>query len=129
MLATILSEDAPLTELIIYQLTGFGVVLLALTLLWLLCAAMGLAFLKKRPEAVLSPAQKAATTPANEKSPDGIPPHHPAIIAAVVAALLDEPHRITATRILETPANWTNFMLGTWSLEGRHTHFSSHKVR
>lgn len=54
---------------------------------------------------------------------------HAVIIAAAIAALLDHPHRILSTRRVLTSPAWTQQMLTTWSVEGRSTIFSSHKVR
>ncbi|MDX6766371.1 MAG: hypothetical protein SFU85_06235 [Candidatus Methylacidiphilales bacterium] len=75
-----------------------------------------------------TPAQ-SSTVPASSPAAEPIPAHHLAIITAVVSSLVRQPHILLDARALDTPPEWTQSMLHTWTVEGRSAIFSSHKVR
>ena len=75
-------------------LTGFGVVMGALTILWAMTSLIGQVAIRidrRTPAPVTVP---ASPEPATKDS--GIPAHHLVAIAAAVDAVLDRPHRIVA---------------------------------
>ena len=117
-----------LTELTnaLVHLTGFGLVLVTLTLLW------GLTLLMSRLVRLAGPKASPAATPASsatmreEPAPKAAPPPvegpAPEIIAALsatVTMMLGDRHRIISVR----PAS------RSYGLEGRRSHFGSHKIR
>ena len=59
----------------------------------------------------------AQSPPATAKAPAE---HLPALIAAAVASVISDPHRIIHTKRLTTDASWTS--------EGRRLHHQSHKT-
>lgn len=68
-------------------LTGFGVVMGVLTLLWAITVVVG----QVVSRAGRKPLDPAPTSPASD-----IPTHHLVAIAAAVFAVLDRPHRVVA---------------------------------
>ena len=92
-------------------LTGFAVVMTALSVLWAMTALVGQYFI--RTGRVLSeplPQPAAASAPA----PEGIPAHHLVAIAAAVQSVMERPHRIVA---IAAPPHRT----AGWAREGRFT--------
>lgn len=105
-----------------FILSGFAVVLVALSLLWAVCALTGrlLAFGagSKRPSpAVAQPKTRPTPTP----SPS-IPPAHLAAISAAVAVITGGRGRIVSVHV---PAH----LASAWASDGRTEHSSSHRVR
>lgn len=111
-----------LTEHVVYQLAAVVVVFFALFSLYMLCAAFGSLF------------QRVLPAPGHAQPPDAETPAHAApsagdeltaVIAAAVAAVIDQPHRVLSVQPVQIAGNWMN----AWAMEGRYSHFSSHKVR
>ncbi len=86
-------------------LTGFGVVMGALTVLWAITALVGQVMIRAGRAA-------PAPAPAPARTEPGIPAHHLVAIAAAVDAVLDRPHRIVA---VEAPAH----RVAGWARQGR----------
>jgi hypothetical protein len=99
------------------HIVGFLNVLVVLTLLWGLTAAVG-TFFARRDRAA---AAAAGLIPVTAAAPtgDGIPEDEVAVIAATVSLILGRRHRIVSIR----GANLD------WAREGRRQHFASHKIR
>jgi hypothetical protein len=95
-------------------------VLFALCLLYGLCSALGNYFRKAIPAADMAPVP-APSPPPVEETPDVV---MAAIIAAAVATVIDQPHRVLSIKQAPAPG-----FLNAWAIEGRFQHFSSHKVR
>ncbi|SOD92171.1 OadG family transporter subunit [Caenispirillum bisanense] len=114
---------------------GFAVVLIVLTALWGITAAIGRivvgreeaarAAAARRAEAARAQAPQtvpAAAMAAGSAAPAGVPPHHLAAIAAAVAVLVPGRHRIIDVVMPpHTAPAWIN--------EGRYEHMSSHGGR
>ena len=112
------SKQVTFTENVEFLLVGFVIVMVALSALWLLCEAVG-GFFKwqaARAEASARAASEAtaAAAPA-EEAPEAVPVP---VIAAAVAALVDQPHRVVEIK----PASIA------WSMEGRRELLRSHKL-
>lgn len=122
ILSTVLPTNPNFGDLMNYQLIGLAVVMVALLMLALVCGLAGRVF-KAMDRKPLLPAEPFP------HATDAIDPVHTAIIAAVVATLIQEPHRVVATQKLTTSTDWNRFMLSTWAVEGRSAIFSSHKTR
>lgn len=56
---------------------------------------------------------------------EGLDPEIVAVIAAAVAVLIRQPHRVVGVQPVGPPASWGS----AWAIEGRFEHYSSHKVR
>lgn len=113
-----LPDQANLTELLQFQLTGLVVVFTALCSIWILLEIIG-GFFKR--QAANTPAPVTAPVPAVPVEAE-LPATTVAAIAAAVYVTLDgKPHRITSIRPAASSAGWAS--------EGRREHFSSHRVR
>lgn len=115
-------KQVSFTENLEFLLVGFVIVMVTLSALWLLCEVVGVFFKWQaaRAEArarAASPATlaTAAAAPARDEAPEAIPVP---VIAAAVAALVDQPHRVVEIK----PASIA------WSMEGRRQLLSSHKL-
>lgn len=102
-----------------FLLVGFVIVMATLAALWLLCEAVG-AFFKwqaARAEAAARAASEASATtvPAAPESAREVPIP---VIAAAVAAVVDQPHRVVEIKPVSI----------AWSLEGRRQLLTSHKL-
>ncbi len=106
-----LPDSPTFWETIQFQLTGLAIVMAALAGLWFMSAAVGWAFKqagqRHKPVMTPNPEPAAVNAPA-------------AVIAAAVAAIIDEPHKIVSM----APASGNN----PWTSHGREQIFSSHKV-
>lgn len=113
---------------------GFAVVLIVLTALWGITAAIGRiivgrekaiqAAAARRAEAARAQAPQTvpAAAAASAAGQGGVPPHHLAAIAAAVAAMVPGRHRIIDVVMPpHTAPAWIN--------EGRYEHMSSHGGR
>ncbi|AWI78266.1 hypothetical protein CEW87_02210 [Parazoarcus communis] len=109
------------TDTLAFILTGFSVVLIALSLLWLVSALIGRLFAvaAPRPSAVAAVAPLAAGP---SPAAPGIPAAHVAAITAAVAVMTGGRGRVVSVR---APAH----LAVTWAREGRTEQFSSHRVR
>lgn len=129
--AVLLAENSTWWDLMAYLGIGFSVVLSTLGLLALICTLTGrLIWKKQTPETSppTTPFAQPLNTPAPASAPE-IPEEHLLVIAAAVATVIQQPHRLTAVRHIEASPDWTRFMLSTWSVEGRSAIFSSHRIR
>ena len=104
------------SEALIFILSGFAVVLVALALLWLVSAVIGRMFTSTPRK---EPAPAPAAPPA---APQGIPPAHLAAIGAAVAVLTGGQGRIV--RVLAPPQ-----VGNAWAANGRAEQIGSHRVR
>jgi len=109
-----------LGEAMNFLVTGFGVVMLALALLWFCTALMGKAFSAAKSKPAVAPAPAApAAAPAPVAEDDG------RLIAAISAAVhytVGSGFRVT--KVVRTGAGSPN-----WSAEGRRQHHGSHRIR
>lgn len=103
---------------LLFILVGFAVVMLALTLLWAVCALIGGLFSRLRP----APAARIPEPAQAASSASSIPPAHLAAISAAVAAVTGGKGRIVSVL---APAQ----VFTSWAQEGRTEQFSSHRVR
>lgn len=107
-----------------FILSGFTVVLVALSLLWMVCALTGQVLARgagRKTPAAPPPAPATPGTPGTQP-PTGIPPAHVAAISAAIAAMTGGRGRIVSVR---APAH----LASSWAREGRTEQFSSHRVR
>ncbi len=118
---------------ILFILSGFAVVLLALGMLWSVSALIGRIFVKvcsDRPAGAASAAAVgqtgASTAPSPLSSPSSsartIPAAHLAAISAAVAEITHGRGRVVSVL---APAQ----VFTSWAQEGRTEQFSSHRVR
>lgn len=136
---TLLPDQPSFTEVVTrylpFQVAGFLVVMVVLSLLYGLSAAIGRRFRD-------SVASKSARSPGEAalleiKSATALPPASAAapaagdelalaaVIAAAVATVIEGPHRVLSIQQAETGSPFVN----AWAIEGRFQHFSSHKIR
>jgi len=108
-----------------YLATGFIIVIGALSILWGACTLVGTFFARKAKAAAKAKAATAVPVASGSEEDD------PAIIAVIAAAIqvtLHRPMRIRSVRTVHTTgANESRHH--AWALEGRSSHFQSHKVR
>lgn len=118
-----LPEYPTFGESLAFQLNGLIVVFLALGSIWGLLELMGVFFRRRREQAVAIPpaSASAAETPAPVAAHGAIPPEILAVIAAAVATVVNQPHRISQVAA-ESPSR-------DWAREGRREIFGSHKLR
>lgn len=133
--ASILSAEADNTvwENLIYLATGFVIVIGALAILWALCVLIGFFFIGKAEAAAKALAEAEAAAAADEaKLPVASEEvTDPAVIAVITAAIeiaVHKPLRIVSVRSSHHPDN-NEVRHNAWALEGRSSHFQSHKVR
>jgi len=102
-----------------FLVTGFGVVMFALALLWFCTAIMGKVFtaIKAKPQAAPVPAAAAAAPAPAQDDTKLI-----AVISAAVHHAVGGGFRVT--KVVRTSSNSTN-----WSAEGRRQHHGSHRIR
>ena len=103
------------SEIVAFVLTGLGTVLLTLTLLALLCAAMGAGFRFAEARRAAQSAPSAA--PAEN---DTISPELLAVLTAAAESALENP--VSVVKIQSKHPRG-------WALAGRKTHHLSHKLR
>jgi glutaconyl-CoA/methylmalonyl-CoA decarboxylase subunit delta len=98
------------------HLTGFVIVMLALTVLWGLTALMGkiVARFDKTPAKPAAVPVPAASAPVAEAIDDDL-----VVVAAAAAAMLDARHRIVAVRP----------QVSSWGQQGRRDIHASHRIR
>jgi Na+-transporting methylmalonyl-CoA/oxaloacetate decarboxylase gamma subunit len=104
------------------HLTGFVIVMLALSVLWGLTALMGriVALLEKRKAAATATASLVSGIGApDDASADAVPEEDLVIIASAVAALVDGPHRVVSVE--PRPSSWGQ--------QGRREIHASHRIR
>lgn len=105
-----------------FILSGFAVVMGALTMLWLVSASMGRLFTVINRASVAKPAAAAPAPVAQPGFATGIPAGHIAAITAAVAVLTSGRGRVVQVR---APAH----VSAVWAQSGRTEQFSSHRVR
>ena len=81
--------DGSIPAQLLFQLTGFLAVLLALTILWAVIALLGSVFSRLAPEEAVPP--EAAPAPSGP-----IPPEHLVAITAALHGVIKGPYRIAA---------------------------------
>jgi hypothetical protein len=75
----------------------------------------------------LSTTTAAAPAPQAAKAPEGIDSETFLVLAAAVAAVLRNEHRILAVSVATTSSSYQPLLL--WSLEGRRQIYASHRLR
>lgn len=127
------------TKYLGYQAVGMMVVLIALTVLYGVCAFVGTFFAKQRERqkeiaaaaaavattAIPAPVAPSAPQPTAPAEVEATDPRVVAAIAAAISVVLARPYRIIE---IQTAGHSTG-MTSPWAIEGRFQHFSSHKVR
>jgi Na+-transporting methylmalonyl-CoA/oxaloacetate decarboxylase gamma subunit len=105
-------------EHLVFIFSGFGVVMLVLSALWLVTAAVGKLFIayEARQAAAVAPVAQAPAAPA------GVPRHHIIAIAAAVAAMTGGQGRVVR---ISAPAH----QAAAWAHEGRAAQFAGRKAR
>jgi hypothetical protein len=105
------------------HITGFIVVLVALTVLWGATILSGKVFAPRAPKAAAAPAVPTAASavkPVVAAAASDEPSDEEVVaICACVAALLEERHRIVSIRSANP----------YWGREGLREHFASHRLR
>jgi hypothetical protein len=76
---------------------------------------------------VATPAASVAVAPQTKTTPvaEPMPPEILAVIAAAIAVVMGQPHRVVSVQPAAAPMPELN----VWALEGRMDQFKSHKVR
>src|SRR5690606_21671945 len=115
-----LSEYPSIPEAIAFQLSGLVVVFVALGSIWGLLELMGL-FFRRRVEVAKPQPAPVMTKPATQVADSRIPPEILAVIAAAVATVVKQPHRLNVVAAEAPPRDWAR--------EGRREIFGSHKIR
>lgn len=112
-----------MTDTLTFIASGFAIVMLALALLWLVSAVIGIVFARVThlPSQPATPAPSAPVGP-TPAARAGIPPAHLAAISAAVAVMTGGRGQVVSAR---APAH----LSGEWAREGRTDQFSSHRVR
>lgn len=105
-------------------LSGFGIVIGVLALLWAATAVITKVFTqttkaKKEDTAPASATMAAVAVPAAPTS--GVPEHHLAAITAAVAASFAAPHRVVS-------ASGPYAHVSAWTQQGLFEHFASHRT-
>ncbi len=104
-------------------LSGFGIVMGVLAMLWGVTAAVavGTQGLAKPKDKV--PAKPAIATPAHpgNQTSAGVPVNHLAVIVTAVAASFDAPHRIVSV-------HGPRAHVSAWTQQGLFEHFASHRM-
>ncbi|MEO1090729.1 MAG: OadG family transporter subunit [Pseudomonadota bacterium] len=110
-----------MTEYVVFSLSGFGLVMLVLSALWITCALLGLIL---GPRSKPAAPKVASPPPAPSPSPvaKGVPAAHVAAITAAVAAVTGGRARVV--RVL-APAHGTT----DWGQAGRHQLMANRRVR
>ncbi|MDO9599151.1 MAG: OadG family protein [Azoarcus sp.] len=115
-----------MTDTLTFIASGFAIVLLALSLLWMVSAIIGRVFAGATSRLTAPPVRTTPPSPASvDATPAaraGIPPAHLAAISAAVAVMTGGRGQVVSVR---APAH----LSGAWSREGRTDQFSSHRVR
>lgn len=104
-------------ESLAFQLNGLIVVFIALGAIWGLMELSGVIFRRQSQRQNLESVRPAIVPQRSEE----VPPEILAVIAAVVATVINQPHRINRVST-ESPVR-------DWAREGRREIFDSHKVR
>jgi Na+-transporting methylmalonyl-CoA/oxaloacetate decarboxylase gamma subunit len=132
MLYSVLLTRQELTEALTMIGTGFIVVMSVLCFLWAGITIIGKIFtvaqsrnLRKKTE--LGGGVNTHTSPAEDPH-DGISATTLALIAAAVQTTVNGPYRILGVEHRHSNHE-AEHQVSTWSVEGRRTIFSSHKVR
>lgn len=119
-------------------LTGFGIVLGVLAMLWGVTSLIGFIFkatAKSDVKSDVEPDAKPAgakvvpqaapkAAPSGSSVAAGIPAHHLALIAAAVSALIEGPHRLVNVSAHGSPSRP---QLPVWTQQGLFEHFASHR--
>lgn len=130
VLAAALPARPSFVELIEFQINGIIVVTIALGLIWGLLELSGAFFrhrgataaaITRTPVAELEPTSAVAGFEPPEPTTDAPPPHHVAILGAVVHLTVGPRARIIA--LSSRPPG------PEWAAEGRRAIFAAHKVR
>lgn len=125
-----LPEFPSIGEALAFQINGLIVVFIALGSIWGLLEIMGLFFRQRsttRAKVAATPAPQTASpaplsaAPAAPPTPAALAPELTAVIAASIATVLQQPHRIRSISADAPPP--------TWAHEGRREIFGSHRIR
>ncbi len=116
-----LPEYPTIGESIAFQINGLIVVFIALGTIWGLVELMGLFFRRHSQSAAKAPAPRPSSALPPVVIADGLTPEITAVVAAAVATVLRQPHRIQSITT-EAPAP-------EWAHEGRREIFGSHRLR
>ncbi len=114
--STALSADPGLLETLEFQAVGLLIVMGTLFLLYLVCAGIGAAFQAAERSRRPAPVQPVASSEPADAAPADVPV---VLIAAAVAAVVDQPHRVVKVEPVAAG----------WSLEGRRQLLTSHQPR
>lgn len=103
------------------HITGFLIVLAALTILWGITALFGKIFGQVNKPAAKAAAPSAGTASGSEAQPvdDGPSDEEVVAICAAVACMLEERHRVVSIRSSNI----------NWGREGLRDHFASRRIR
>jgi sodium pump decarboxylase gamma subunit len=103
-------------------LSGFGIVMGVLAMLWGVTAAIATIF-NQSAKPKETPAQPAAApaAAAPAPAPSGVPEHHLAAITAAVAESFTSPHRVVSV-------SGPYAHVSAWTQQGLFEHFASHRT-
>jgi glutaconyl-CoA decarboxylase len=104
------------------HLAGMLMVMLTLAILWGVCAITAKLVQMFAPEAAAAPVARPAAKPAGAPQPTepaGVTPEIVAVIAAAVATVTGQSHRIISIKPMST----------SWEKAGRHSVLTSHRIR
>ncbi|NQV20975.1 MAG: OadG family protein [Rhodospirillales bacterium] len=106
-------------------LSGFGIVMGVLTMLWGVTAAVAVGAKSPAKPKDKGPAKPVVAPPAQTGTQNsasaGVPANHLALIAAAVAAAFDTPHRIVSV-------HGPRAHVSAWTQQGLFEHFASHRM-
>lgn len=114
LIATKVVENPTIWDSLTYMV-GFFVVLITLTVLWLICAAIGKVLMRSTPAAAAAK-PRAVAPPASD---DAISPETLVVIAAAVEASVGSGRRIVSVKQQNT----------SWQAAGRSQIQNSHNIR
>ncbi|MGF1678559.1 MAG: OadG family protein [Candidatus Methylacidiphilales bacterium] len=119
-----------LQESLLMTGTGFTVVMVVLTILWLAIRLCGLFFQREARHKSMSPvgAVSAHISP-SEEGHESISSQTLALIAAAVQTSIAGPYRIVGIEPRHSVLEKDHTQISSWSVEGRRAIFSSHRIR
>jgi sodium pump decarboxylase gamma subunit len=101
-------------------LTGFGIVLGVLTMLWAVTNGVAAA-LNRSPKPETAASAQEAVPAVSAPEPDEAPTEHLAVISAAVASTFEAPHRIVSV-------TGPYAHVSAWTQQGLFEHFASHRM-
>lgn len=126
-IATWTLPDRPeLQQLLLYQIVGLAVVLVALTLLWTVISAVGVFFRAAEKKGNFSPEKPLRRIPEEVHT---VTPEVLVVLSAAVYTVMGDRWAITSAHEMLPEFGQDDIKRMAWSVEGRRQIFSSHHLR